>query len=484
MRRPAGNFILLLILSAGTVANGQSTPSRDPTEFNGRSGVASVSSRGFASIIQPALPAVVNISSSKTLRAANSTPQGPFLNESFLRRLFGQQFGAQSSSSREMRVRSLGSGVVIRNDGYILTNDHVVASATEIKVALSDRREFDAKLVGVDSKTDLAVLKIDARDLKVLPQGDSSKLRVGDLAFAIGNPFGIGQTVTMGIVSATERGNIDIEKYEDFIQTDAAINPGNSGGALINARGELIGINTQILPSAGGGNQGIGFAIPINMARYVANQILKSGKVTRGSIGVIVQDITPALAQAFKLENVQGALISQVAVNGPAARAGIQRGDVVSAMNGEPIRDMNDLRVRLAMARPGTTAKLKLSRDGKEQELPVEIALLPEPPANPPKPLKNESAISGVQVQDLNSQMLRELGLPPEIQGVIVANIPDGSPAEAAGLNRGDVIQEVNRNPVANMNDFRKAVAAAESRQLLLLINRGGTTMFVALGGQ
>jgi len=383
-----------------------------------------------------------------------------------------------------MRVRSLGSGVVIRNDGYILTNDHVVASASEIKVALSDRREFDAKLVGVDSKTDLAVLKIDARDLKVLPQGDSSKLRVGDLAFAIGNPFGIGQTVTMGIVSATERGNIDIEKYEDFIQTDAAINPGNSGGALINARGELIGINTQILPSAGGGNQGIGFAIPINMARYVANQILKSGKVTRGSIGVIVQDVTPALAQAFKLENVQGALISQVAVNGPAARTGIQRGDVVSAMNGAPIRDMNDLRVRLAMARPGTTAKLKLLRDGKEQELPVEIALLPEPSANPQKPRQNESAIAGVQLQDLNAQMLRELGLPPEIQGVIVANIPDGSPAEAAGLNRGDVIQEVNRNPVANMNDFRKAVAAAESRQLLLLINRGGTTMFVALGGQ
>jgi serine protease Do len=383
---------------------------------------------------------------------------------------------------RDVRVRSLGSGVIIRKNGYILTNSHVVASAVEIKIALQDRREFGARLVGTDPKTDLAVLKIEAADLPVLREADSSRLGVGDLAFAIGNPFGIGQTVTMGIISATERGNLDIEKYEDFIQTDAAINPGNSGGALINARGELIGISTSILPSAGGGNQGIGFAIPIKMARYVAEQILKTGKVTRGSIGAIAQDVTPGLAQAFRLDSVQGALISQVAVNGPAARAGIERGDVVTAMNGKTIRDLNDLRVSLALAVPGSTARLKVARNGKQQEIPVQIAILPETPAPAPQARQNQNPIEGVQVQDLNAQMVRELGLAPNTRGVIVANIPEGSMAELNDLHRGDVIQELNRTPVANMSDFRKALAASESRQLVLLVNRGGITTYVALG--
>src|SRR5262249_23990354 len=253
------------------------------------------------------------------------------------------------------REHSLGSGVIVSSDGHILTNNHVVDGATEIKVSLPDKREMNAKVVGTDPKTDVAVLKIDARELPTLPLGDSTKMRVGDCAIAVGNPFGVGETVTVGIISATGRGGLGIEDYEDFIQTDAAVNPGNSGGPLVNVNGELIGINTAIL-SGGGGNEGVGFAVPINMARTVMNQILKTGKVTRGWLGVAVQPVTPSIAKAFGVSGeARGALIADISPDSPAAHAGLAKGDIIVEMNGQPVTDSRALSLKVSEMAPGTT---------------------------------------------------------------------------------------------------------------------------------
>ena len=280
--------------------------------------------QGFSPVVRSAAPAVVNISSSRVV----NTQGDEEVNNTFLKKFFGEEFSQQFRVPRERHEHSLGSGVIVNSIGYILTNSHVVDSATDIKVALSDAREFDGKVVGTDPGTDIAVVKIAADHLSTLPFADSSKVEVGDLALAMGNPFGVGRTVTMGIVSAIQRGGLGIEDYEDFIQTDASINPGNSGGPLVNVRGELIGINTAIL-SPSGGNLGIGFAVPSNMARNVMDQIIKTGKVTRGFMGVSIQDITPDIATAMKLNVRKGALVGGVEPNSPAARAGLQPGDVI-----------------------------------------------------------------------------------------------------------------------------------------------------------
>src|SRR5579862_278714 len=280
-------------------------------------------SMGFAAVVKAVLPAVVNISSSRLVK-----PQGNQLNPFFNNPFFQQFFGGQMPQPRPQREEALGSGVIVSPDGYIMTNNHVVDKATEIKVFLPNKQEYPAKVVGTDSKTDIAVLKIQANNLPTVTFGDSSKLQVGDYALAIGDPFGIGETVTMGIVSATARSGLDIEDYEDFIQTDAPINPGNSGGALINDRGELVGINTAILSGGSGGNQGIGFAIPINLARSVMGQILDHGKVTRAYLGIMVQDITPGISKAMNLKDMKGVLVGDVTPSGPASNSGVQRGDV------------------------------------------------------------------------------------------------------------------------------------------------------------
>src|SRR6266481_1630975 len=318
---------------------------------------------GFAPIVKEVLPSVVNISSSKIARSPDQFAQG-LPDDPLFRQFFGRQFGRGPEVPKQRREQSLGSGVIVSSEGYVLTNNHVVEGATDVKVTLSDKRELKAQIIGTDPKTDVAVLKLEGSNFPAITLGDSSKVQVGDYALAIGDPFGVGQTVTMGIVSAKGRSNLGIEDYEDFIQTDAPINPGNSGGALINDRGELVGINTAILSHGSGGNEGIGFAIPVNLAREVMNQILDHGKVTRGYLGIVVQPISPAMAKALgQGDQAKGALVGDVSAKGPAEASGIERGDIILDVNGQPVSDANDLRNTIAMMQPGKTVKLKISRN-------------------------------------------------------------------------------------------------------------------------
>ena len=433
---------------------------------------------GFASVLKPALPAVVNIHTSKIVK-----PQGhdlsPFFNDPFFRQFFGDQFGQMNPQPE--REQSLGSGVIVSSDGTIITNNHVIDGATDIKVQLSDKREFRAKLVGTDPKTDIAVLKIDAKDLPTLPLGDSSQMQVGDLVFAIGDPYGIGETATMGIVSATGRGGLGIEDYEDFIQTDASINPGNSGGALIDIHGNLMGINTAILSGGSGGNQGIGFAIPINVARRIMDELLTSGKVVRGYLGVYIQDATPDLAKQFGLNQGSGVLIGDVTPGTPGAKAGLKKGDIILKLNGKPVESSNDLRFQISQMAPGTLVKLDVWRDGKPMEFDVTLGELPEKSANLTPGESAGSALEGVEVQSLTPDIAQQLNLPASTQGVVVTNVDQASAAAAAGLQRQDVIQEVNHHAVTNVSEFHQALAGAGNQPVLLLINRGGVTNYLVV---
>ncbi len=431
---------------------------------------------GFNTIVEKTKPGVVNISSTKIVRTHN--PMAPMMNDPFFR----QFFGPFQDIPREQRERSLGSGVIVNPDGYVLTNNHVVEGATDIEVALSDRRILKAKIIGTDPQTDVAVVKVDAKNLPVLVFGDSSGVRVGDVVLAAGDPFGIGQTFTMGIVSATGRGGFGIEHYEDFIQTDAAINPGNSGGALVNVKGELIGINTAII-SGGGGNQGVGFAIPVNMARHVMDQIIKQGKVVRGWLGVAVQPVTPAIASGFGLKQASGALISEVTKDSPAQKAGLQRGDVVLELNGKPVTDSRDLSLKISEMSPGSTANLKVFRNGSQRDVAVKLG---EAPANASAekgnaPNGGSSALQGLSVDRLTPDIAQQLGLPRDTRGVVVSEVQPGSPADDAGLRQGDVIQEVNHKSVTDVDGFRQAVNAAGTQPLVLLVNRGGNNLYVVV---
>jgi serine protease Do len=433
---------------------------------------------GFASVLKPALPAVVNIHSSKVVKTRQQMM--PFFNDPMFRQFFGQQFGPEQPQAE--REQSLGSGVIITSDGTIVTNNHVIDGATDIKVDLPDKREFKAKVIGTDAKTDIAVLKIDATGLPTLRLGDSSKLHVGDVIFAIGDPFAVGETATMGIVSATGvGGNLGIENYEDFIQTDAAINPGNSGGAMIDLHGDLIGINTAILAGGGGGNQGIGFAIPINMARSVMDQIVSHGKVVRGYLGLLPQDVSPTLAKQFNVNHPGGALVGQVEPDTPAAKAGLRRGDVILSLNGQPVNSANDLRLRISQTAPGSTVKLGVSRDGKMQDFSVMLGELPpDKVAQEGAGKESPGGLEGVEVQGLTPDIAQQLQLPAGTKGVVVTSVDPSSPA-ASELNRGDVIQEVNHKPVSNGQEYRQAIAAAGNQPVLLLVNRGGATQYVVI---
>lgn len=424
----------------------------------------------FGPVIKKVAPSVVNIYTSKTVR--ENPRLSPLFDDPVFREFFGQQ-----NMPRQRREQSLGSGVIVTDDGYILTNSHVVEGADEIKVALADdKTSYIAKVIGTDPQTDLAVIKVEAKKLPVITATDSDSLGVGDVVLAIGNPFGVGQAVTMGIVSAKGRGGMGIVDYEDFIQTDASINPGNSGGALVDAAGRLVGINTAIL-SRSGGNQGIGFAVPVNLARYVMDRLVTDGKVTRGYLGVMIQSVTPELAKEFKLPANSGALIGEVTKGSPAEDAGMKAGDVVTEFNGKKLSDGRQFRMMVSQTPPGTKAPLKLIRDGKEQsvsvkfgELPVKALAKASGHSDESRRSASASLFGGVAVEDLEARERRQLNVPSHIQGALVADVDPLSSAAAAGLRPGDVILEINRQPVSSAEEAVRVSEHVKSAQVLLRV--------------
>ena len=361
----------------------------------------------------------------------------------------------------------------------------MIDGAKEVKVLLGDKREFQARIVGADAKTDIAVLKIDTKDLPVLAFGDSSKMQVGNFTLAIGNPFGLNQTVTLGIVSATGRGGLGIEDYEDFIETDAAINPGNSGGALVDERGDLVGINTAIVSGGSGGNQGVGFAIPGNMARNVMEQIIKNGKVTRAWLGVSIQPVKQDIANAFHLPETYGALIGDVTKGSPAAESGLKTGDIILDVDGQKIADSRTLQLKIGDMSPNTTVKLTVFRNGATQEIPVKLGEMPGGDAQSTGASKIQgTALRGISVGALTPDVSSQLKLPASTKGVVVTNIDPASVASEAGILQGDVIQEVNRQPVTGVAGFDRAMQSACNKPVLLLIDRNGMTSFVVVQAQ
>lgn len=423
----------------------------------------------LAPMLQQVTPAVVNISTRGRMRVQDN----PLLNDPFFRRFFD----IPNMPPRERPTQSLGSGVVVdAQRGYVLTNNHVIANADEITVTLRDGRSLKARLIGTDPETDVAVIQIPAKDLTALSLADSSRLQVGDFAVAIGNPFGLGQTVTSGIISALGRTGLGIEGYEDFIQTDASINPGNSGGALVNLRGELIGINTAIL-APGGGNIGIGFAIPINMARDIMTQLVESGKVRRGRLGLQAQDLTPELAQAFGLpltdKTQQGAVIAQVTPGSPAAQAGLKPGDIVTAVNGQAVRDSGAFRNAIGLLRVGKQVKLDILRDGRTQTLAVDIV---EPASAQSDNTPEDARLAGVLfgALDERSEMFGKM------EGIPVVEVQPGSRAAEAGLRPGDIVTAVNRKPVRTSQEFADAVERNKG-SLLLNVRRGEAALFIVI---
>jgi serine protease Do len=421
-------------------------------------------------VVERVVPAVVSIYSSREAR----------LEEPFL-------FPFPPGTPPRGREQGMGSGVIVAPDGLILTNNHVVDRASDVRVVLSDRREFKATVVGTDPKSDLALLRVDARELPPLPFGDSSKVRVGETVLAVGNPLGVGQTVSKGIVSAKGRANVGIVDYEDFLQTDAAINPGNSGGALVNLKGELIGINTAIATRTGG-FQGIGFAIPSNMAREVMTLLLKDGKVSRGQMGVLVQDMTPALARAMEGAPEQGVLVSEVQEGSPAEKAGLRRGDVLVRVDGESVTTASQLRNKVALRGAGAEVKLQAWRDGKTREFTVRLRKSDEPSAearraprsDPEADEGSDSGLPGVSVTPATPRVLRRLGLPESAEGVVVSGLDPARVSPWVGLREGDLIVEANRSPVRSPEELRKAVRASKS-PVLLTLRRAGGTVFVAV---
>ena len=436
----------------------------------------------FAPLVKQALPAVVSISSSRMVKAsAADEGMPPGFDDPRLRRFFGERPGSNGKAP-DQRERGLGSGVIVSPDGYILTNNHVVEGASDVTVYLNNKTELKARIIGADPKTDIAVIKVDAKNLPTLPLGDSSQVQVGDIALAIGNPFGVGKTVTMGIISAMGRGNLGIEDYEDFIQTDAAINPGNSGGALIDTRGELIGINTAILSNGSRGNQGVGFAVPVNMARRVMEQLLKNGKVVRGYMGVMIQEVTPQLAQAFGLRDAQGALVGDVSEGSPAAQAGLVKGDIITQLNGESFTDSRELRLKISQLAPGATVKLKVLRAGQEREVSVTLGELPNDKESAKNGQPDTGSLNGLSVEKLTPEIAGQLNLPANTTGVVITSVDPNGDAAETGLRQGDVIQEVNRQAVNSVAEFQAAMKQAEGKTSLLLINRSGHTSYVVIG--
>jgi serine protease Do len=439
----------------------------------------------FAPVIKKVAPSVVMVDITTKAKTINA-PESPFGNDDLLRRFFGDQnnFGNRGNRTyRTPKQYGAGSGVIVDKDGYILTNNHVVDNADTIKVTLNDGRQFNAKVVGRDPKTDVAVIKIEGKNLPYITLADSDKLEVGDVCLAIGNPFGIGQTVTKGIVSALSRGSVGVgTDYEDFIQTDAAINPGNSGGALVDAEGRLIGINTAIL-SRSGGSQGVGFAVPVNMARNVMENLIAHGKVVRGYMGVMIQDLNPELAKQFNLANDHGALIGDVSPKGPADKAGFKSGDVILEFNHKPVTDSRHLRLQVAETAPGSTVPVQITRDGKKETLSLTVKELPgseQIAKNDSDSKDNSDSLNGVTVSDIDGRARNQLDLPQNIKGAVITDVDQDSAAYEAGLRPGDVIVEINRKPVTDANDAVKFTEKVKDKTVLVKVwSKGGSRYVV-----
>jgi len=457
-------------------------------------------SNSFADMIEKASPAVVKVSSTRVIKASEQQGNGnnPFMSDPFFQRFFGGP--GQGGRQRDQRERGLGSGVIISNDGYILTNNHVIDKASTLKVELSDGRTLTGKMIGADPQTDVAVVKINATNLPTLSFANSDAARVGDLCFAIGNPFGQDHTVTMGIVSAKGR-KLEAGAYiQNFIQTDAAINPGNSGGALINSKGELIGMNTAILSGGSsfggeGGNIGIGFAVPSNMAKQVADQLMKGGKVSRGYMGAKLGSIPADAAPLLGLKEAKGAYIAEVTPHGPADKAGLKQDDVVTAIDGKKVDSYDELTTDVISRAPGSTVTLDVVRNGKPMSVKITLGQRPTGTDfdNPTRRGDNDgsnddnndssggASARGISVQTLTPEIAQQAGITGNVRGVVVSDVDQSSPAADAGLGRGIVITAVNRHPVTNAQDFKREMAQAGDKPVLLTINQGGSSALVVV---
>jgi len=435
--------------------------------------------QAYERIAKSVTPAIVAIQSTQVTKVQ----QSPFMNDPFFRQFFGNIF---PQVPREQREHALGSGVILSADGYIVTNNHVIAKATEISVTLSDKRTFKGKVVGADPQTDVAVVKIDGTNLPTASFGNSDQLKVGDTVMAFGNPFGQYFTVTRGSVSALGRSGGGIEEFQNFIQTDAAINPGNSGGALVNVHGQVVGINTAILsgnsgPGGEGGFVGIGFAIPSNMAKHIMEDLVKTGKVSRGYLGVQIRDLDEGLAKQFKVPDTAGALAEDVTAGGPADKAGLKTGDVIRKLNGQVIDDAGQLTAGVTNLSPGAEANLDILRDGQPMTLRVTLGERPSDlNARVGAGGVQQGTLRGIGVQNLTPAMREQLGLPSNATGVVISQLDPNSPAAQYGLQEGDVIESINRQAVRNAGDFNRLAAQAKG-QVLLRINRQGNGVFVVI---
>ncbi len=476
------------LLVLGACKSSVLKPDTPPPEVESKPALPPIATDGtrnsYADIVERASPAVVKVMVQQKTKPPTADRQSSPFGDDF----FKDMPGAPQQQQRPQIERGLGSGVIITADGTILTNHHVVDGADKIQIELTDKRTFAAKVVGSDQLSDLAVLKIEASNLPFLNFGDSDKVRVGDVVLAIGNPLGIGQTVTAGIISAKgRRTGLTDGSFEDFLQTDAPINRGNSGGALINLNGELIGINSQIL-SPSGGNIGIGFSIPANMAKPIMDQLRKDGKVHRGQLGVVIQPITEDLAKTLDLKDTSGIIVSEVKKDGAAEKAGVRRGEIITAIDGGKVEDGNSLRNKIAGIAPGSNVKLTIIRDGKELEITAKLEELSSETSKSEKPAENsdqtkpsESGRLGLDLQPLTPEIAKQLGAPGDAKGLVVTDVDPTGPGAEAGIDRGDMIIEVNRQAVSSFEEVQTALKKAGDKPILLLVYRKGQTVYVTV---
>jgi serine protease Do len=488
----AGVALFVCIGLVFSIAASKSPPSNPPPAPLSESTIAPALQleKAFAAVAAHVKPAVVSVYSEKSVKYQEPDVPFPF-GDDFFRQFFGQQFSNPQRRPREHNVpqRGMGSGMIIDKLGHILTNYHVVGDVDKINVRLADLRKFDAEIVGTDPRSDVAIIKIKGKvpdDLPTIDLGDSDALAVGNLVIAVGAPFGLTQTVTQGIISATGRQDVGISDYEDFLQTDAPINPGNSGGPLVNMRGEVIGMNSAIATNIGQ-FAGVGFAIPVNMIKTMLPTLIKGGKITRGMLGVVIQDLNEDLAKQFHLADAKGALVSQVKQNSPAAKAGIKVGDVIVAYDGKKVEDTRQLRNWVAATAPATPVPIDVLRDGKRETVTATIGTLAAETAEAgaaPNGAGDQLATLGLGVKTLTPQLAKQFGLSDET-GVLITGVQGGSLASAAGLQAGDVIAEADREPVTNVRGLESALTKAKDKdRVLFLIKRKGGSLFVVLQTQ